>query len=109
MYHLTYLFCQTKESMTAHLDSPNDIFPESLAAVKCPSFPLATEAPKSPEHEKGKPHTRKRNVTWSPKGPKLQGYLLPTSQKYFHSAFPWEIPSLGLLMPLLSQLGGPCG
>ena len=103
MYHLTYLSCQTKESMTAHLDSPNYVFPESLAAAKCPSFPLATAAPKSSLYEKAKPRSRKPHVARSQKG-----HLLPTSQKRFHSAFPGEIPSLGLLMPLLSQLGGPC-
>lgn len=68
MYHLTYLFCQKKESMTAHLDSPNYIFPESLAAVKCPSFPLATEVPKSPEHEKGKTPYKKAQCHLISKG-----------------------------------------
>lgn len=100
MDHLTYPLCQTKENMSARLE--NCIFPESLAAAKCPSFPLATVAPKCPWHENAL--SRKPYVTCSPKG-----QLLPTSQKCFHSASPREILSLGLLMPLLSQLGGPCG
>lgn len=101
MFRFTYLFCQTKESMTACLGGPDCVSPENLAVAKCPSFPLATVAP-SPWREKAKPHSREPNITCSQKG-----HLLPTSQKRFHGAVPRRVISFGLLVPLLIQLGGP--